>query len=32
MNSQELSLQKEEKDDEFYECYECENDKILIQS
>ena len=32
VNSQELSLQKKEKDDEFYECHECENDKILIQS
>ena len=29
---QELSLKKEEKDDEFYECHECENDKIRIQS
>ena len=32
VNSQKLSLQKEENDDEFYECHECENDKIQIQS
>ena len=31
VNSQELSLKKEGKDDEFYKCHECENDKILIQ-
>ena len=28
VNSQELSLQKEGKDDEFDGCHECENDKI----
>ena len=26
-----VAIQKEEKDDEFYECHECENDKIQIQ-
>ena len=32
VNLKELSLQKEENDDVFYECHECENDKIQIQS
>ena len=32
MNSQELSLQKEGKNNEFDECHDCENDTILIES
>ena len=29
---QKLSLKKEEKDDEFYECHECENDFLEMEA